>query len=82
MTNKLDLSIDASGKVILSDDKLNQLESFFICAKAGAGTNSGDCDATTNRTCTNSNSCTGSSNTVSCMNSRACITTNDNCQSQ
>lgn len=73
-----DLSLDPLGRIVLSDDLLDEIKESDGILDAGANslnchgstnldcTNTGACTSTTNHLCTNANFCLGSSNISSC----------------
>ena len=70
MSGNSSLFINSDGKVILSDARLEELESHFVRARGDGETNAQTCSGTNNE-CTNTGDCRGSSNS-GCMNSRTC----------
>lgn len=68
------ISLDDSGKVVLSDKDLIDLErSATPIAGAGDGTNP-HCEGTTNGACRNTLDCRNTTNTIACTNG------NNNCE--
>lgn len=68
-TKKLNIhsvSVDGSGRVILSDETLRQIEESFIPTAAGVD-NTATCDGD-NYGCTNTGNCVGATNHNSCTN--------------
>ena len=65
-----DVTLDESGRAILSDDVLGGVEAAFESASAG-GLN-GVCNGTTNGDCFNSTACRNSSNSSNCTNQTSC----------
>jgi hypothetical protein len=61
------IALDDAGRVVLSDDVLEQLNAAPLIVSAGGS----------NETCTNG-SCGGSSNTISCSNTQCDGSTNKN----
>jgi hypothetical protein len=74
MSNGVNLNIGEDGKVVLSDAKLQELETFFVRAGGDGETNS-TCSGS-NSSCTNDTDCRKTSNSGTCMNSGTCRSVN------
>lgn len=74
------ISIETDGKVALSDDKLKELESFFVSAGgASPPTNANACSGI-NLSCMNTGECGNTTNRGSCTNTYSCSGGNTRCQ--
>jgi len=71
--NMATITVNQSGQITLSDERLLELEASYVMAGAGPDTvtNSSICDGSTNADCINSFSCKKTKNT-NCSNSVAC----------